>query len=518
MEVHVNRSGENKMNIELNNLKSQKPDSSKRSQKKKMNRNVHKLLTTVCCSMGIVVSWLVALASPLILAVNTFILQNDSTLISSQTNNLLNELPPITLPNLSNYSIYSIQCENRFVYEPKESVCYPPCDWDTSETGMPLIINIIYFIISATALILCVGTLISWVVASVKCRGGKRGCDFQLARASLFMVVLSKMALYILFTCIDVIGRNGLVCRTNEFGESYLIAHIIVSVSSNPGTRLIVNVLGQFYTFWFLSSSLWTIFGFTNVILLVFLSFRIRTTLKRQIITFGIEMGITIIFPICVLSIVTGLDPISTFAINYLTQEVHIRNFTILLLIIISTYSLTSGYCLTAVIIVLTKLRFVSLRSERITGQGTQLTELEKRMVIYAVVLGLWYVVIGINAAIYSTIEVQFITGVLNYTDCVNVNSPIILIPQNYTGLRSNFSDMNSTLTVYRGNNPGNLTECDLILNDLIATTPIWSLILFGILSRTEGMLVFIVLIPRCSLSCFRERFLNKLTSWYTAL
>ena len=518
MEVYVNTTAESSSNIELNNLKSQIPKSSRRY-KKNMHRIAHKLITVSCCSIGIIISWLVALASTLALTVQAAINPNDSSLIISQTNTLLNELPPINLSNISNYSIYSIQCENRFVYEPTESVCYPPCDWDPSETGITLIIEIFYFIISAISLILCVCTLISWIVASVKCRSGKRGCDFQLARASLFMVVLSKLAMYIIFTCIDIIGRNGLVCRTNEFGESYLIAHQLFSVSSNPNTRLLVNILGQLYTFWLLFSSLWTIFGFTNIILLVFLTSRIRDTLKRQILTFCIEMGIAMISPMIILSIVTGVDSSSTFAVNYIVLGIYIRNIIAFLLIITLSYSLTSGYVLTAVILILTKLRFVSLRSEKITGQGTQLTELEKRMFIYAVALGILYSVIGLNSFIFSRIEGQFITGVLNYTLCVNVNSPITLIPLEYAGLEyigPNISYVNSTLSVYRNNIIGNLTECERILSDLNVTVPIWSLIIFGIVARIEGMVVFIVLIPRCSISCCRKLIFSKLTSFYT--
>ena len=513
MEVYVETTAQNSSNIELNNLKSRTPKSSKKP-KKNMHRIAHKLMTFLCCSIGIIISWSVSLASTLMLAVQTAINLNGSSLISSQTNILLNELPPINLSDISNYSIYSIQCENRFVYEPTESVCYPPCDWDPSETGIPLIIEIFYLIISAISLILCVCTLISWIVASVKCRGGKRGCDFQLARASLFMVVLSKLAMYIIFTCIDIIGRYGLVCRTNEFGESYLIAHQTLAVSSNPNTRLLVNILGQLYTFWFLSSSLWTILGFTNIILLVFLTFRIRDTPKRQIITFCIEMGIVVILPIIILSIVTGLDPSSTFAVNYIVQGINIRNIIAFILIIVLTYSLTSGYVLTAVILILTKLRFVSLRSEKITGQGIQLTELEKRMFIYAVALGILYAMLGLNVIIYLLVEGEFITGVLNYTLCVNINSPIILIPLEYTG--PNISNLNSTLSVYRSNTIGNLTECERILSDLNDPVPILTLIIFGFVSRIEGMLVFIVLIPRCSISCCRKLIFSKVSFLYT--
>ena len=90
------------------------------------------------------------MSSALMLAVQTAITHNESNPIPSETETyFLNELPPINLPNLSNYSKYSIQCENRFAYEAKESVCYPPCGWDTSETGMPLIINAVYLIISS---------------------------------------------------------------------------------------------------------------------------------------------------------------------------------------------------------------------------------------------------------------------------------------------------------------------------------------------------------------------------------
>ena len=513
MEVHVNENIENSDNIELNDLNSQTFNSPSESRKDN-RRSLHRILTVICCSIWIVIAWLVAFSSTFMLVIQAIVTQNLSDAIASQ--DLLDELPPINLSNLSNYSIYSINCENSFVYEPRESICYPPCYWDPSETGMTLVINIIYFVISVSALILCVGTLISWIAASVKCRGRKRGCDFQLARASLFMVVLTKLLMYIMYTCIDVIGRYGLVCRTNEYGEQYLIAHEIFSVSSNPDTRLKVNILGQVYTFLHLSSSLWIIFGFTNVTLLVFFPLRIGTTLKRQVLTFCIEMGIAVILPICLLSIVTGVDPISTFSVNYLVQEIYPGEQILVILTVALVYTVTSGYVLTAVIIILTKLRFVSLRSERITGQGTQLTELEKRMVIYAVALYICYGVLGFNVALYLTIEVQFIAGVIDYTLCINVNSLITLTPLEYTGMINNISSLNSTLSVYRDNTVGNLTQCEVILSELNSTIPMWSIAVIGIITRIEGMLVFIVLIPSCSINCCKKLFVNKLITQNT--
>ena len=242
---------------------------------------------------------------------------------------------------------------------------------------------------------------------------------------------------------------------------------MLFSLSSNSDTRLVVNIFGQFYTFWFFFSSLWAIIGFTNVVLFVVLSSHIRSTQKRQILAFSIEMAITVIIPICILSVVTGVDPISTFIADYIGQEINIRNMIAFIILKPFTYSLT------AVIVVLTKLRFVSLRSEKIVGQGIQLTELEKRMILYAVVLRLLYSFGGIQAFFYPMIESQFITRVFTYTLCVNANSPITLIPREYTGSIQNISTINSTLTVYRGNNTGNLTECSIILNELDATVPV---------------------------------------------
>ena len=504
MEVFANSLAGNNGNLELNELNSKSTLSSLKVQKN-IRRNVHKLLTVLCCSMGIIVAWTIALAPALLYTILTDINRSNSDILYNQTSSIPNNLPQINLPNISNYSIYRIQCENRFIFDPKESVCYPPCDWDPSGTSLPLINSIIYFIISFTALILCVGTLISWIITSVKCRGGNKGCDFQLARASLFMIVLSRLAWYLTLACTDILGRERLVCRSNGHGGLYFTAHMLFSLSSNSDTRLVVNILGLFYTFWFLFTLLWTIIGFTNVVLLVLLSSHIRSTQKRQIVAFSIELAITVIVPICILSVVTGVDPISTFVFNYPIQELAIRNMIAFIILKPFVYSLTSGYVLTAVIIILTKLRFISLRSEKIIGQKIQLTTLEKRMILYAVVLGLLYSSGGIQAFFYPMIESQFITRVFNYTLCVNANSPITLIPREYTGSIQNISTINSTLTVYRGNNTGNLTECSRILNELDATVPVWSFNIFGILVRLEGMLVFIVLIPRFSISCFKK-------------
>ena len=235
--------------------------------------------------------------------------------------------------------------------------------------------------------------------------------------------------------------------------------------------------------------------------------------MKRQVITFCIEMGIAIILPIFLLSIITGIDPITTYNVNYLAQIVHLRSFIATILIAVLFHSFTSGYVLTAVVIILSKLRFISLRSEKITGQGIQLTELEKRMMIYAILLAILYTAIGLDFVLYYIHELSFLATIFNYTLCVNVNSPITLLPQELIGVSPNISDINSTLAVYRGNSTGNITECDVILSELNATAPVWILTLFGIFVRTEGLLIFVVLIPRCSISCFRKVIFSKLTS-----
>ena len=217
MGIIVNSRAEHEENLELNDLKSKSTVSTLMAQKN-IRRNIHKSLTVLCCSIGIIVAWFVALAPTILYTIFTGIRNNNSDILYNQTSSIPNNLPQINLPNISNYSIYRIQCENRFIFDPKESVCYPPCDWDPSETSLPLINSIIYFIVSFTALILCVGTLISWIITSVKCRGGNKGCDFQLARASLFMIVLSRLAWYLTLACTDILGRERLVCRSNGHG------------------------------------------------------------------------------------------------------------------------------------------------------------------------------------------------------------------------------------------------------------------------------------------------------------
>ena len=247
MQPNVDTHQENKCRVISNHFRSQILKYFGKSQGNK-SRNFQKTLTLVCCSIGIILSWAIAFASPIISVAFLPGNPNRTSYMPFRDRGIIDELPPINLPNLSNYSIYNIQCEHDFVYEPKESVCYPPCDFDVSGSGISQIISIVYLIISVTGFILCAGTLVSWVVASVKCRGGKRGVDFQLARASLFMIVLTKLASYIVYTCIDSIGRQRLVCIVNEYGESYLLAHIIFSDSPNRNTGVLVNVLGQFNT------------------------------------------------------------------------------------------------------------------------------------------------------------------------------------------------------------------------------------------------------------------------------
>ena len=425
--------------------------------------------------------------------------RNSQGIYEARINSLPDELPPININNITNYSIISIACENKFVYEPKGSICYPPCAWDPTETNLTLLTQILFLSISAIGLVMSVATLIVWLVASyLECRKNN-SCEFQLARASLFMIVLSTLGIFVTNTAIDILGRERLLCDRNKEGQLYLLAHMFEQATDPGDRRTLTNVIGALSYFFFLSTFYWIVTAFKNILLVIFLPLRVND-MTRERVVFSVQVVGGLVFPLIMITIVCIFNPQTPFAGNYQAQQVYVSGPIVFLTLFVLILSINAGLVITLAIIALTKLRLVSLRVRSLTGRRTELTDLERRLLLYSFLYSITFALLSVNLSVFAILESRYLDLITEHIICVNVNSAIAV--QLYNS--------NSTLLAYRENTVGNLTICKAILDRAISTLPVWVTIIVSVIMRLAWLIVFVILIPNCTPKCIHKSIVKK--------
>ena len=461
-----------------------------------------KLKSKYICIVSVVVVniiiWII-LFSPFIVILGIIPTRNvtngSPNLFKARMNTLPDELPPLNTSQ-DNYTILSIQCENNFVFEPKGSICYPPCSFDPSGNGLTPLIQIVLLTISGIGLIMSVGTLIGWLVASyLECRK-KNSCEFQLARASLFMVVLFILGIFATYIAIDTLGRDQLFCDRNREGELYLLAHMF-ELATDPGVRrTLTNVIGAILYFFTTSTFYWVMIAFANILLVIFLPLQVNQSVKRQGTLFCIQMALGLFVSLILIAIIYSINPTTPFASNYQVQQVYVSGHLTLLLLLLLLTAINAGLVLTMAIIALTKLRLVSLHTKKLTGRRRELTDLEKRLLIYAFLYSTLATIIVVTLGVISLLENSYLDLIREHILCVNSNSAITIQLPNSTQMT------NTNITTYRQNRIGNLTACNAILVAANGTLPAWLTLSFSVAVRLIWLVVFAILIPRCTPKC----------------
>ena len=489
---------------DLIELKGKEKNVKKNKQTKETQTNLRsKYICIVSTVILIIIIWILVLSPPILVFIKITKFNISTTmqgLTETRINTLPTQLPSINNNNITNYTILSIQCENRFVFESKESICYPPCYWNPTNTNLALFTKILFLSISTVGLVMSTGTLIGWLVASYRDYRKRNSWDFQLARASLFMVVLSNLGIFVTNTIIDSLGRAQLLCERNGKGELYLLAHIFEQATGPGSRRTLTNIIGGVFYFFLTSTFYWIIVAFANILFVIFLPLRVHESVKRERTVFCVQIAIGLFVSLLLIGIVVAINPETPFVGNYQLQQIYVSAPLVFLIMFILILSVNAGAVLTLALIALTKLRLVSLRAKSLTGHNTHLTELEKRLLVYAFVYSITYILLSINLGVFVFLERSYLDIITEYVICVNVNSEVTL------------SSMNTTQLAYRDNTIGNLTRCDALLETANRTLPIWVSVNVSVVMRVVWMIIFIILIPRCTPKCLIRK-VNKQTS-----
>ena len=453
----------------------------------------HKVSARVCCVMGTFITWLIVSGPIVLFIVQTFFSNRNITF------NLTAQIPPINASNSSNYSIQTIHCENNFVYEPSEFICYPPCNWHPTSSTIVTILKSFTIITDVIGLVISAGTFVGWGVATYLEFKSKKGYTFQLSRASLYMVVLSSIGIFVLSLIIDALGREQLMCSRTRDGDIYLRAHLIRPL--NTDNKLLVNILGGFYHFFFLSTFIWIALAFINILAIILLSTRFTHTLKTELTLFLIEILVATVLPLCVIAIAIGTSSETAYIGNYLLQQIFVPTVTGVFCLYAIIIGINSGVILTLSLIILTKLRLAALRSKEKFGKKIQLTELEKRLLAYAIIISIAFIATVLSLQVFIWSQESYFGSITNYTVCVNVRSPITLRPRDPANTSLGNS---SSLMVFR-ENTRNSTDCGTFLAVANEVLPVWFSFLGSFLVRSVYLIVFIILIPICTCGCSRR-------------
>lgn len=414
---------------------------------------------------------------------------------NQRNSNLTMRLPPLNITNRAGVTVISVGCRESFIYSPNDSFCFPDCSWDPFDGNIAAFKQALFILISLSGFLIGSVTLVGWLLTCcVDWKKKRIHFDFQLARASLFMVVLCTIILLLINLIVDIISRKGLFCSMGDDGQPYLPAHLNQYTSEETQNRIIINFIGALYHFLSLSALIWLTIAFVNILIIVIFPLRGRESLKKRVIVFLIESLIAVFVPVFAIVLAVSLDPDSPYGIVYTIQQIHVFDAWLNAVLNNWLYFFFSGIIITIAIIIVTKLRMNSLRSKGIMGKAMKLTELEKRLLIYSLVLIGTLSIIGTQLLVVNSLSDRYHELVEEYILCVTVNSPVLVSLGNVGN-----STANSTAIVFRVNSIGDINVCNRLLLTANRTYPSWAYIILAIMFRVIWFIPIIVLLPCCS-------------------
>ncbi|KAI6645862.1 hypothetical protein LOD99_13121 [Oopsacas minuta] len=464
---------------------------------KSLFRNKYLLITL--STLGIVFIWILVFI-PLIVRVVEIKTANRASkgggVSNQRSSNLTNRLPPlnITFSIDTMNTTQRILCINNFIFSPNDSYCFPSCTWDPFDGEIATFKQVLFALISIAGLILGIGTLIGWVATScIDWKKKRIMFNFQLARTSLFMVVICSILLLVINVTVDLLDRGYLFCSSGDGGEQYLPAHLNQYTSTDSSVKVVINLIGALYHYLSLCSLCWLAISFLNIFLIVF--FPLKDRQKRSISVFLIECLVAFSAPLFPIILATALDSDSPYGVVYTLQQIYVFDAWLNTILHTWLYYLISGVIITLAIIIVLKLRINSINSMRMIGKCIKLTGLEKRLLAYSLVLMFVLFIIGSQLLLVNSIADSYHFLIEEYILCTTVNSPIELA----------FFGTNITQIVYRVNTIGDVQVCKSLLDDANSMYPSWCYMLLSILFRVFWFIPFIILIPCCSCKCFKK-------------
>ena len=449
--------------------------------------------------IGIAIIWILV-PIPLIVRiveVKTANLDTKGTGVSNQRQtNLTQRLPSLNLTRdvILNSSIQSILCINSFIYSPNDSFCFPSCDWDPFDANFAIAKQVLFILINVTGLILGVCTLVGWVATScVDWKKKRMKFDFQLARTSLFVVMICSLILVIINLTVDLLNRDYLYCSSGSDGQQYLPAHLNQYTSSDESVKVVINLIGALYHYFSLCSLIWLSISYFNIFLIVFFPLTDRN--KRKTLVFVIECVVGFVTPLVPIILAVGIDSDSPYGVVYTLQQIYVFDAWLNTILHNWPYFLISGVIITLAILIVLKLRLNSVRSKQNLGKSMKLTELEKRLLAHSLVLMTILTLIGIQLLFVNSTADSYHFLIEEYILCSTVNSPVRMV----------FNGSNTTFLAYRVNTIGGTGVCNRLLNDANNRYPSWAYMLLAVSFRIIWFIPFVVLIPCCSCRCGKK-------------
>ena len=461
---------------------------------KRLFRNKYSLLTLSV--IGIAIIWILV-PIPLIvriIEVKTANLNVKGAGVSNQRQtNLTQRLPPLNLTSeiRLNSTIQSILCINNFIYSPNDSFCFPSCAWDPFDSNFATAKQVFYILINVAGLILGICTLAGWVATScVDWKTKRVKFDFQLARTSLFVVMICSLILIIINLVVDSLKRDYLYCSSGSEGQQYLPAHLNQYTSTDDSVRVVINLIGALFHYFSLCSLIWLTISYFNIFLIVF--FPLTDRQKRKMIVFITECVVGFATPLIPVILAVGFDSDSPYGVVYTLQQIYVFDAWLNTILHNWPYFFISGVIITLAILIVLKLRFNSIRSKQNLGRSIKLTELEKRLLVHSLVLMFILTLIGTQLLFVNSTSDNYHFLVEEYILCSTVNSPVQMV----------FIGSNTTFFAYRVNTIGGTGVCTRLLNDANDIYPSWAYMLLSVSFRIIWFIPFIVLIPCCSCRC----------------
>ena len=424
---------------------------------------------------------------------------NGGTRLSNQrSSNLTQRLPPLNLTNLTNsfnVTILTSLCIDGFIYSPNDSFCFPNCDWDPYDANLATFKQVLYVLINIAGLLLGIGTLGGWIATScIDWKKKRIHYDFQLARTSLFMVVISSLALLVINVTVDLLDRSYLYCSSGEGDVQYLPAHLNHYTSTDTSVKIVINLIGALYHYFSLCSLTWLSVSFFNIFLIVF--FPMRDNQKRKVLVFLIECIVCYSAPLFPIIMAVALDSDSPYGVMYTLQQIYVFDAWLNTVLHNWLYFLISGIIITLAIVIVLKLRLNSIHSKVMMGKSIKLTELERRLLAYSLVLMFTLFLIGTQLLAVNLIADDYHLLIEEFILCSTVNSPVLVS----TG------GSNATYLVYRINTIGGTQACRNLLDAANNKYPSWAYILLSLFFRLIWFIPFIILIPCCSCHCLKKQ------------
>ena len=440
--------------------------------------------------ISIIMVWIIMLIPFTVITVQLA----DNAVITTVTNTIFNLLPPINVTsNYSNFTIERVECVDNFVYVPGDEMCYPECDWNPSGDDSVRIVRLFLGILNVFSIVLCTATLIAWLLLScIDWKKFRFHYDFQLPRTSLFMVVLTSLFLVVINASMDLMSRDFFFCQSTQDGQSYLLAQMFYSISDVRSRKIVTFVTGALSHYIFLVTISWIVISLINIIFIVFFP-QVRKSFRKRILVFLLQCLICFGLNIIPVAIAIASNSDTPYAVVYLLNNNIIFNRWSFLLLSEMPFFLVPGITISLTIVIIAKLRITSLESEETTGHSFKLTDLEKRLIVYGIVLMFLMLAQGINSIPLSFISREYFESVTKFILCITVNSPILTLPSNFTGSNATLND---TVPVYRENPYGDVDACRMFESRAFELYPQSSFIIFSLTFRLIWLPIFFVLVP----------------------